>query len=806
MLQQIDRYINVKFGNFVIPIEQYPFLTNQQRNEIRMQIYELSVLYNELIDKVKKKKRVNRSLISLINEKLASFKNLTKILDKCGFESYKTSRDYVKLKKMYDCLNNIKTHEYFFSYDFRNYIYDVIYSNRPISVIRTILDNNNEIVDYYILLVQVGGAIGDIENQNAIIIVYEKHLTRKYILDSLNNIEPRGAFRINQTVMKRIKNAIKDPNVTHLDILNIIQEYIVVERIAEKKKKEDPGLPPGSLPGSLPGSPSISPPRTPSRTPSRSPLGSKHSLFSLTSSPFQHKFDSRGMDHEEILNKFDPRYNPPPRGGQNDIVTVHITKYDNEAYLEPDEDDGGEWKKTREPWLNWDNQYVKEHNNWFFWINQEKRINSYEYKRNNAYSEYYDEDHYKLFSEKIINPIIDELIVKYNNEYGGSFKEQKIIGNDNDKIMPNNVFVQKVTVNANNQVGIIGDIHSSFHSLLLILKELRNKNFFVGATMELKPDKRIIFLGDLVDRGPLSLEVLLLALTLKNLNFDKVYIIKGNHEDMITYHDYNNLSGEVNLQFGYKDYDEYFASKIHKIMTYFPSLILLNFGNNWYHLSHGAINKEYGISESGDSQMKIFMNSEKKIDNIGINDQTKRVSDLQWGDFDQLLDNDVPPSKGGRGTNFSPSTIKSYLDQNNIKCILSGHQDNTNIGLMRKEQHTGEITINNEQFNLESKITEGDYNLYVPVVLMVGEENDDDDDDGWVSDRSIVLKPYEDFIALVTSTATVPRELWYNTYLILSSQNPLQMRGGNIDYRHKYLKYKKKYLKYKNNLKYNKIR
>ena len=66
---------------------------------------------------------------------------------------------------------------------------------------------------------------------------------------------------------------------------------------------------------------------------------------------------------------------------------------------------------------------------------------------------------------------------------------------------------------------VVGDIHGNLTDLVRIL--LANG---------LPPVARYLFLGDFVDRGPFSIEVISLILALKVLYPECIYIIRGNHE------------------------------------------------------------------------------------------------------------------------------------------------------------------------------------------------------------------------------------------------------------------------------------
>ncbi len=76
----------------------------------------------------------------------------------------------------------------------------------------------------------------------------------------------------------------------------------------------------------------------------------------------------------------------------------------------------------------------------------------------------------------------------------------------------------------NTETFIIGDLHGDPISLYTILSK---ENLLKRLQNE---DVRIIFTGDLVDRGSESLEVLLIILQLKTMFPDKIFLTKGNHE------------------------------------------------------------------------------------------------------------------------------------------------------------------------------------------------------------------------------------------------------------------------------------
>lgn len=67
-------------------------------------------------------------------------------------------------------------------------------------------------------------------------------------------------------------------------------------------------------------------------------------------------------------------------------------------------------------------------------------------------------------------------------------------------------------------VNIVGDVHGHFYDVLNML-----------SLMEDPADKSYLFLGDYVDRGYNSVELILLLFVYKRLYRDKVYLLRGNH-------------------------------------------------------------------------------------------------------------------------------------------------------------------------------------------------------------------------------------------------------------------------------------
>ena len=362
----------------------------------------------------------------------------------------------------------------------------------------------------------------------------------------------------------------------------------------------------------------------------------------------------------------------------------------------------------------------------------------------------------RQFFEESLNSIHEQYRNHYQKKNSWKAKTKEFEQNFFDREF---TFVEKFSIHKDSKTAVIGDIHSGFHSLLQFIFDLNLKGFFEEGTLILKKNSHIIFLGDLVDRGPYSLEILFLVFHLKQLNFDQVHINNGNHKDFPTYSRCS-FTNEIEYQFGIKMEDGKDYPFLNNLLKFLPSALYMTFNQKTYHLSHGVVNPFYaGADENGffgnkDSRLKEFLDSDHLFDFVNF----EKSDNYRWSDCCQINHDHARMLSPTRGSEklftFDYKFINDYLEFHGLTAIIRGHQDHTNLGLIRADFSEEEKTVivdYDKKFELDG----GKYPriFWEPTDVL----------------RSIKLTESKDFTVITTSSAAIVRKI--NTaYLILQRQ------------------------------------
>ncbi len=240
-------------------------------------------------------------------------------------------------------------------------------------------------------------------------------------------------------------------------------------------------------------------------------------------------------------------------------------------------------------------------------------------------------------------------------------------------------YIRTLSIDSKTKVILIGDIHGSIHTLLRHMFRFAVMGIMNIKTMKIKKNYKLVFLGDAVDRGIGSLEVVAIIFKLIEINMNRVFYNRGNHEtQFINERDGFKLELQhrkvINL---YKPINEFFEL--------LPCAIVLKLTRAckkvW--VSHGAFEKQ-------------FLLKEHKLDftdaYIPFDLEHQDVIGTMWHDFKQ-----EGPEDSERGefiVNFDSYDLTRFLDVNDLDFIIRGHQDfSSNSYLFGPEFFDGQTTL-----------------------------------------------------------------------------------------------------------------
>ncbi|OMJ84516.1 hypothetical protein SteCoe_14321 [Stentor coeruleus] len=216
-------------------------------------------------------------------------------------------------------------------------------------------------------------------------------------------------------------------------------------------------------------------------------------------------------------------------------------------------------------------------------------------------------------------------------------------------------------------ITIIGDIHGQFFDLLKILE-------LAGDLIETK----YLFLGDFVDRGSFSIEVLLLLYALKINYPNSVFLTRGNHESrqLTTFF---NFRSECLYKY---DLDTY-----NTIMESFDKLPLACIVNKKFLAVHG------GISPSLESLTNIV-----DLSRFGEIPRKGLLCDLLWSDPVDA-ETGVSPEKF-KSNNvrdcsyfYNAQAVNDFLKKSKLLCIIRAHEAQIDGYKMHKWNGSSEFPV-----------------------------------------------------------------------------------------------------------------
>lgn len=218
--------------------------------------------------------------------------------------------------------------------------------------------------------------------------------------------------------------------------------------------------------------------------------------------------------------------------------------------------------------------------------------------------------------------------------------------------------VQPVVAEASAPCRIYGDLHGQFRDLLL---------FFWAFGSPLRKDApMLIFNGDFVDRGAHQLETVGILLALKVLLPERVWLIRGNHEDRsmnMRYGFHSECVKKLGASLGGKVFDS-----VHKAFDQLPLACVVN---KRILVVHGGLG-------DGSWQLDHLTAITRPIQDI---ENQPWLNNILWSDpieDDAQRDAGVfgvhPSPRGGNASQFGWNITKTFCARNGLSLIVRSHQ------------------------------------------------------------------------------------------------------------------------------------
>lgn len=290
-----------------------------------------------------------------------------------------------------------------------------------------------------------------------------------------------------------------------------------------------------------------------------------------------------------------------------------------------------------------------------------------------------DEDTIKYYScikpISLTKEIFEDTFNKFNEIIKKSL-DDKINGNINI------FYAQKLCVSIKSNVIFFGDFHGTIHTFLRSLLRLKIMGY-IDDKFRLDKNIYIIFLGDIVDRGIYSCELLYTIMKMKTINPTNIYICRGNHETCQISSIYG-FKHEINHKYG--DYYQ----KVCESWNFLPSAIFLhnNISPYFIQLCHGGLYRDVNV-------IKNFLLDKKQKYLVIKGDYGY---DFIWSDFIcGHLDESQQSNICGRDNNqrgigriyTGMATLNYFIKSDLLVGIIRGHQDlfnNTKLVTLNEQQ------------------------------------------------------------------------------------------------------------------------
>lgn len=200
----------------------------------------------------------------------------------------------------------------------------------------------------------------------------------------------------------------------------------------------------------------------------------------------------------------------------------------------------------------------------------------------------------------------------------------------------------------NDPLTVVGDIHGQYYDLMHILQLGGNPDY-----------TKYLFLGDYVDRGYFSVEVLILLMSLKLTYPKTMHMLRGNHE-----------CRQMTMCFNFRlECIEKYDQEIYKLfIELFDALPIAAIVNGKFIAVHG------GISPA----LKTIADL-NKLDRFKEPPKSGLMCDILWSDPADnddgfLIDDYTPNKQRGCSYVYGADALSRFLAKNNLISLIRAHE------------------------------------------------------------------------------------------------------------------------------------
>eukprot|EP01032_Pedospumella_encystans_P025190 gene25190-28476_t len=197
---------------------------------------------------------------------------------------------------------------------------------------------------------------------------------------------------------------------------------------------------------------------------------------------------------------------------------------------------------------------------------------------------------------------------------------------------------------------IVGDVHGQYHDFAQIFQNSELAGYPSAKN-------QFIFNGDMVDRGSMAVEIVVVLLVAKLLCPESVHILRGNHETL-----------SMTQAFGFqkevlRKYDHGILSQFRDLFDALPVAAVVE---NKIFVTHGGIEPTVA---------KMSLEEINKINRVGEPDYENALIELLWSDpKDNLTGFRANKGRGGGTVCFGADVTEHFLANNHLSLLIRSHE------------------------------------------------------------------------------------------------------------------------------------